>query len=237
MSIAFDALSQVAAEGTGNLSWTHTPVGTPRGIVVFIAHVVSATDQVTGVTYGGVPMTEMAGSPNILSVSGLDVVYGYFLGSGIPTGAQTVAVTVTGAASPKWAGAVSVTAAQDTVIQDTKTINNGSLANPTVTLSLGGNSCFCTIGFAAGPNAVTGTTETAGWTAQLEHDFGSDTMGLYTYNTIGTADVAAGWTQVADDACAIAVAVKEAAAETITQDKWAQPTQKPYLAPASVVGY
>ena len=35
MAIAFDAESNVAA-GTGTLSWTHTPVGAPAGVIVLI---------------------------------------------------------------------------------------------------------------------------------------------------------------------------------------------------------
>lgn len=39
--------------------WTHTPVGTPRGIIVQVVQN-AGTDEVTGVTYGSVAMTEDA---------------------------------------------------------------------------------------------------------------------------------------------------------------------------------
>src|SRR5688572_13669586 len=117
MAIAFDAASNVAA-GNGTLSWTHTPVGTPKGVLVLIASA-SLTDQVAAATYGGTAMTELADSPLLQTVGDEGgSVYGYFLGSSVPTGAQTVEVTVTGAAS-KRAVAVTVTAAGDTAVEDT----------------------------------------------------------------------------------------------------------------------
>ena len=210
MSIAFDAFSSVAA-GTGNLSWTHTPVGTPRGITVEVVQN-TGTDEVSGVTYGGTAMTEVTGSPNLKAAVEAGAVYCYFLGASIPTGPQTVLVTVTGASS-KRAGAVSVTAAADTEVQDTDvTINSNSVANPSATLALGGNSCFCMEGFFSGSNDPADITELAGWTNRLEHDFTSQTAGWYTYNTIGTADVTMGWTQTAQDAVCIGIAIREAGA-------------------------
>ena len=56
-NIAFDAHSQ-AQTGSGGVTWTHTPVGTPKG-VIFFAKNINATDYVTGVTYGGVAMAEV----------------------------------------------------------------------------------------------------------------------------------------------------------------------------------
>jgi hypothetical protein len=102
MAVALDATS-AGAGGTGNFNWTHTPVGTPKGVWVVIPQDTGQTDEVTAVTYGGVAMERViAGSPtNPIfrdGVGGDDGgIYEYFLGSGIPTGAQTVAVTVNGA--------------------------------------------------------------------------------------------------------------------------------------------
>ena len=53
---AFDAVSCIGADtdsNTGDLSWTHTPVGTPRGVIVLVAQNVANGDEVDGVTYGG----------------------------------------------------------------------------------------------------------------------------------------------------------------------------------------
>jgi hypothetical protein len=215
MAIAKDAVSRVgngtSGSGGGDASWTHTPVGTPRGVLVWVlySNTLSHADFVTGVTYGGVSMTEVAGSPNVKTVTESMSAHCFFLGSSIPTGAQTVAVDVTDTNNYA-AFALTVTAAADTEVVDSDgTINSDSIADPSVTLSLGGRSCFAAIGFSSGQNAVTGITPLTGWTGDLEDDLGGQTMGLYTYNTVGTTDVTAGWTQTAEDAVAMAVAIAE----------------------------
>lgn len=95
--VEHDATSHATA-GTGNLEWTHTPVAKMiRGVLVHIAQNgrSSSTQQVSGVTYGGVAMTLIkerteGGTRGVVS--------SWFLGDGIPQGAQTVKATVTGAA-------------------------------------------------------------------------------------------------------------------------------------------
>lgn len=206
MAVAFDAFSNVAA-GTGNLSWTHTPVGTPRAVKVDIIEN-GGTNGVTSVTYGGVPLQLVAENAKTSGEAGTVVTY--FLGSGIPTGAQTVSVTVSDAVS-KRACATTLTAAADTCWTSADiSIGSDSLANPTSTIVLHGKTSFVSIALFSGQNATTGITQSTGWTNRLEHAFGSQTAGWYTYNTIATANVACGWTQTADDAVMVALAITEA---------------------------
>ena len=210
MAVAFDAFSNGTA-GTGDISFTHTPVRTPRGAIVIVLGV-SGTDGVSGVTYGGVAMAEVSGSPNLKGTAELAGAYVYFLGASIPTGAQTVAMTSSNT-HLKSISCITLTAAADTEVVDSDgTINSDSVADPSVTLSLGGRTAFAAIGLVSGQDAVTGITPPSGWTSRLEQDAGAVTVGHYTYDTIGSTDVAAGWTQTAEDATAIAVAVSEVAA-------------------------
>lgn len=210
MTVAYDAVSN-ATEGTGNLSWTHTPVGTPAGVIVFVTQIAGG-DEVTGVTYGGVAMTEVTGSPNLKATGEPGAVYGYFLGSSIPTGAQTVTVTVDATGTNKAAVAITITAAANTTVQDTDvSINSDAATNPSATLALGGNTCFCAEGFFSGINAVGNVTPFADWTSRYEFDFTSQIGGVYTYDTIAAVDVTMGWTQTSEDAIAIGVAVTESA--------------------------
>lgn len=204
--INFDAASKATA-GTGSLSWTHTPTGTPRGVVVMCVSTDSA-DAFTGVTYGGVAMVQMAGSPNVIAGE-VGEVAGFFLGSGVPPGAQTVAVTKTGTGTGQaYATTVTTSPDADVLLQDVDaTINSTAVANPAVTLGLGGLPCLCVIGFYSGGNAPTNTTPFTNWTSDGEEDLGADTSGCYHYNVIARADVSAGWTQASDDAGAIAVAL------------------------------
>ncbi len=210
-ALAFDQFSNPTA-GTGALSWTHTPVGAPRGIIVYVTED-AAVDGVTGVTYGGTSMDEVPGSPNECDTAGTDgVVHCFFLGSSIPAGAQTVLVSISGSVA-RQAGAISVIADGDTeVIDSDGTICSVVLENPLVTLSLLGRTCFASIGFISGRDAVSGFAPLTDWTDRLEHDFGSLGAGFYTYDNIAASDVSAGWTQAGDGAVAIALAISEVSA-------------------------
>lgn len=212
MAVAFDAVSNVAA-GTGDLSWTHTPVGTPRGVKVDIVEN-GGTNGVTSVTYGGVSMELVAVNAKTSGEAG--TVITYFLGSGIPAGPQTVLVTVSDAVA-KRAGAITVTASTNTCwVSADISIGSDSIVNPSSTLNLLGKTCFVSLAGHSGQGAVTGTTPTTGWTSRLEHDFGAQVACWYTYNTVSTANVACGWTQTADDAVMVVLAITESPIATDT---------------------
>lgn len=211
MTVAYDAVGSQPTQTTSP-SWTHTPVGTPKGILVFVLQYATGSDDVTGVTYGGVAMTELGSSPLLHTTGETFTVYAYFLGSNIPTGAQTVAVT--GSSSNKCGVSFSVTASGDTVVQNHSAfVNSDSQADPSASLSLGGKTCFVALGAMSGHNGVASTTPSSGWTSSFEDvSAGGTQVSLsYKYDTIGSTDVTVGWTQTAEDATAIAVAITEAA--------------------------
>lgn len=206
MAVAFDAFSNVAA-GTGNLSWTHTPVGTPRGVKVDIVEN-GGSNGISSVTYGGVAMELAAVNTKTSGEAG--TVITYFLGKNIPTGAQTVSITVSDSVS-KRAAATTVTAATDTCwLSADISIGSDSITNPSSTLNLLGKTCFVSLAGHSGQGAVTGTAPTTGWTSRLEYDFGAQVACWYTYDTVSTSNVACGWTQTADDAVMVALAIAEA---------------------------
>lgn len=213
MPAAYDAFSSSSA-GTGNLSWTHTPVGTPRGVVVFI-HMASFSGGAPDYdppTYGGVAMTEITGSPLVKTATESMQMHAFFLGGSIPTGAQTVAATraIAGTGGSSIGSAVTLTAGGDSELIDSDvSISADSQADPSAVLALGGRTCFALIGFMTGQNDPSGVTPLSSWTSRLEHDFGGQVAGVYTYDTVGTSDVTAGWTQTAEDAVAIALAISE----------------------------
>lgn len=207
---AFDATSAHPTGGTGDLSWSHVPVGTPRAIIFFAMQGTSATDEVTSVTYGGVSMAEVSGSPNMLTGGEIGGVHVFFLGASIPTGTQTVSVTTSGATVTYFPSVISLTAADDTETVDVDaTVNSTSLANPSVTLSLSGRTSWAGIAFYSGQNSPAGVTPLTDWTDNGEGDLGTELIASYYYNTVGTSDVTAGWTQAAEDAAMIAFAVAE----------------------------
>lgn len=67
----------------------------PRGVVVFVFNLSSGTDTVTSVTYGGIPMIEVPGGFANDTAAEPGFVKSYFLGTGIPSGAQTIVVNRT----------------------------------------------------------------------------------------------------------------------------------------------
>lgn len=206
MTIAFDAESRFTGTGTGNLSWTHAG-GTVAGVIVGVVYP-SGANQVSAVTYGGVTVPLLAVSSKTAAEAGSARLY--FLGSGLPSGNQTVAVTVSGSAS-KTAFCMTVTAAGAVdVVAVNASINSGSQSNPSVTLALGGRTSWCAILLKSGQDALSGISPSSGWSGGFEVDFGNDTGGIYKYDTVGSSDVTAGWTQTADDANAVAIALAEA---------------------------
>lgn len=160
-------------------------------------------------------MTETADSPFLIDRSEDYGVYSYFLGSSIPTGAQTVQVSVDGTGSTKVGGCITVTAAADTEIQDTGTADtNQDTVFPT--LALGGNSCFCALALASASNLDSSVTPSSGWTERYEADIGSEVFAAHTYDTIGTSDVDASISNGTTYRGYIAVAIKESASSGST---------------------
>ncbi len=204
MALAFDAVTTTPG---GSSSFSHTPVGTPGCAVLVIA---GANGAVTAATYGGTAMTEATASPADVTtgeIAGvIDGTSAWILGSSVPTGTQTVAVT---GPSSILAAVYTLTSDEDCEELDSDVVESASQANPEVTLSLGGRSGFVAIGFTSGQDATSGITPRTDWTADQESDVGLITLGNYSYDTIGTADVTAGFDQAADDVQMIAVAVGE----------------------------
>jgi len=138
VAVAHDASSrhpddtEASGSHAGDWSWTHTPVGTPRGVTVAIVQNGSGfADDVTGVTYGGTAMTRVRRDARTDTEQG--ATYLYFLGESIPTGAQTVAITA--GTVPKAAGCVTTTAAADTEVDSHNGADLGIVANPSVTVT------------------------------------------------------------------------------------------------------
>lgn len=204
MTVAYDAYS---FDTTTPYSFTHTPVGVPRAVIVFIIQFGHESNQVSAVTYGGESLSRTAWHGKATGEK--SSVNAWFLGSGIPVGAQTVVVTETGG-SPKMVGCVTLTALTDTIVQDFDiTISADSVTNPTAILARGAVVCYSVEGFMSGTSGVGGCTPYAGWSQLQEHDFGTQVGAIYHHNTPDTGNLTMGWTQTNEDAVAIGVAVTE----------------------------
>jgi hypothetical protein len=114
MAVAFDAGSVShagvsASQSEASFSWTHTPAGTPAGVVVFVIANHPTNGAVSGVTYGGEALAAVPGGSAADTLGELGRVQAWFLGSGVPTGAQTVQVTRGNDATILWAVCATVT--------------------------------------------------------------------------------------------------------------------------------
>lgn len=207
MSIQFDQESSLAL-GTGDRNWTHTPVGTPKGVIVIVVDGVT-TDQVVGVTYGGAALTELATySPNIQTGGEGGAVHVFWKGSSIATGAQTVAIDRNDATNY---GAVcyTVTAESDTYIHSANSSTSTSIAAPGASLTIT-EPCFVCGGCYSGLNNVTsGLSAGTGTTQTQTVDFGTDGSGYSRGDSIKTSDFSFTWSQSADDGTTIVVAMAQ----------------------------
>ena len=216
MAVAFGAATEIAAGATASpTTGSHTPSGTPRGVEVTISHE-AASDIITGVTYGGVAMTRVLRQEDNLGEFG--TVYQYFLGSGIPTGTQTVSVSRTNNTTPIQVVVRTFTAAADTEIVDTVGANGsgaptgtGNVANPSVILSYGGRTCIAAGVMWNGVNAPTSITNGTGLTRDADHDFGASSVVQHHQTTPGTADFTYGNTVATNSYALIASAISEVA--------------------------
>lgn len=210
MTLAHDAVTS-SGSGTGNLSWTHTPVGTPRGVVVVITQYGTNADQVSGVTYGGVTMTEVWLSPfGHTSTNDNCQLHAFHLGANIPTGNQTVAVTVSGA-NTKVAACYTVTGAADTELDDTTTYESTSTNSISASITCSGAGtyiCGSVMTGNASPSSLAGGT---GATLDGTSDLGSGGGGWAHCTDVssGAGGKSLIVTQSADDGVMLAVGIKE----------------------------
>lgn len=205
---AFDAFSDGTFVTSNPHDFTHTPVGSPRGIIIFVIDYGDNLDRVSGVTYGGIAVPEIDVSP-LIPASANSTIHCFFLGSGIPTGAKTVSVSKTGAFGMQPV-CISLTANRDTQIEDQKTILSGAATDPSVTLNLHSAKSFCAEAFNSNHGDVTDISPFTNWTARDESDIGLEVGGFYTYNIVDLVDVVAGWIQTEAIAIMIGIAVSEA---------------------------
>src|SRR5688572_14684782 len=136
MAVAHDTETRFATGAAaqditaGDRTFTHTPVGTPKGVALQLVSHGSTSAVVTGVLYGGVAMALSASATNTSENGRVEV---YTLVSGIPTGPQTVTLqgcTTTG----KFCTCSTVTATGDTEVDATGAVNTTTSTDPQVSV-------------------------------------------------------------------------------------------------------
>lgn len=187
-------------------TFAHTPVGTPKGVVVLIA-TFEAADGVSGVTYGGVAMARITNSVDSAGEPGRTDIY--FLGSSIPTGEQDVVITHSGSAALKDAVVATVTADGDTSIADADVVQ-GDAQNPQVSLDSGTSVAlrYCIV-YSGNINAPANLSILANMSAMESGDEGASGYRADRETTKNSGAVTVGYTAgTTDDVALSAVAIK-----------------------------
>lgn len=212
MAIAHDASTRWPATenttdaNTGDQSFTHTPTGEPKGVVVVVC-CTGTSAACTGVTYGGVAMTSTVAATDT-SEAGRVEVFTFPDTTDVPAGARDVVVQGC-TTSPKFVTCSTVTAAtKRTKVNTSNSVNTTTAANPSVTLTTTATTQIYG-GLHTGALAPA-TTPAAGCTLQNNRDYGAlsaNTLRRTSADASGTP--ALGVTLASDDYCIAAVALAE----------------------------
>ena len=218
MTITFDAVTLNTTNNVADFTQSHGGAGSGvKGALAFIPWRTASVDEIVGVTYGGATMTEVALSPLINASGEVGGVSGWFLGSSVPQGTQTLAVDLIGSPAGAYQAVVlTLLAGANLEIEDTSTVGpSTSLANPSMSLTTGASvTTFCAGCLFSGQNAPASITPGADYTALgAGHDFGNQSArGIRRTTNASGGSVTLDWVQAADDAAGIGVAIKEASA-------------------------
>lgn len=219
MAVAHSAASESHTGTTGStnqtaFSWTHTQSGTPQGVVVFV-HTISASDFITSVTYGGTALERVAGAVAVDATVEPGRTDMFFLGSGLATGNQTIAVNRTNNATVMYASAATVTAATDTTWAGVQVEEDNQALAPVAVDdgSLGVNSLrYAATYYGANSPAPAGT----GSTLLTSIDLGSFGNSMVRETTAGQGARNVGFSASSDDVAAVYVAIRELVDRTET---------------------
>src|SRR5690242_13882826 len=191
------------------MTWSHnTGTTSPEGVVVMLAHGTESTDLVVGVTYGGVAMSRIQTNTDTVTEPGRS--YIYFLGTGVPTGTQTVSVDLTSGTTTDIFGiSYTLDGADDLVVVDNNGVNENA-TNPGVTLAYGGRTCMSFAVVYSGVSLNSSVSAGASCTKDSTTDLaGNFTCAVEHQTTAGSSDFAIGFTIASDDVAFSAIAVSE----------------------------
>lgn len=188
----YDAYSSTS--GTGDLSWTHTPVGSPTGVLVFVWQYNTGTGQIASVTYGGVTMERKIFGLFTLGATSM-VGYLYWLNQDIPTGPQTVLVDTT-AVILRQASAISLTGGTHCEFDNSSFAysNAAPSANPAGSVTTSKVTRIFASLFSELDDGSTISPGT-GYSQLGEHDIGTETVAVeQTQTLLAAATWAVSWT-------------------------------------------
>jgi len=202
-------------------TWTATPLTISvnltgvAGLWVGVIQVGGVTDEAGTLTIGASTISRTSGASATQQVNGaggsVGRVYSFLIGTGLPSGTQTLAITQSGS-TLKQMGVCAITAAQDVEEAAVNGLSSTNVTNPTLSLAPGAG--VTTVSFSAAHIAdfIGGHTPGTGCTDLLAVGDGSHTKAWERRTSVDTTSpFTHGWNYNNDDICAVAVAVKESA--------------------------
>jgi len=239
MAVAFDAASEshTGTSGSTNqasFTFTHTPVGSPTGVLVF-TFVNANADDVTAVSWGGLTLTAVSGGRAVDTGGEAGDCKAWFFG-GLTSELSartddTVTVTRANNANAVYAVAITVTtgASSRAEVHGTPTLfsTDGTCAEESITDDSPGQNSVRFAGINSGLSGIVSNPGTPG-ANNLSHgasstwlhsiDFGTRVIGVVRETTAGQGSRSVGFSaSTSDDRAAVHLAVKEVAVTILTR--------------------
>jgi len=204
MTIAHDSVytEGVRTDTSDPYTFSHTPGGTLKGVWVTAIHGTDSTDNIVGVTYGGVAMLSVGTDTD--TATELGRAYLYFLGHDIPTGTQTVSVDMASATGTDVQFVCGgFTGSTEIEIVDAQTVGEQA-TNPSLTMLARSRTCLTVGAFYTGLDAPSSATPNGNMTAVLDEDFGVFSARVDKQTSASSSDFTFSYTAATDD-CALVV--------------------------------
>jgi hypothetical protein len=215
MAVAYDAATEAIRTDTSDpyTGLSHTgraeASGGVQGVMVLIANAPTATDQITGVTYGGVALAEVQQNTDTATEPGNTQIW--FVGRGLSGlgGTQTVSVDMaSGTTDDQHIVCVTFTASADLEVVARGGVTN-NVANPSVTLAIQGRTAITLGVIYSGLAAPSNLTVNGNMSAVHDHDFGNYVTRVDRQTTVGTGDFTYSYTASTDDVAMSVCAISE----------------------------
>lgn len=217
-AVAFDAVAESHtatpfSTSAASFSWSHNPVGTPRGVIVFVFNMNNTGDDALSVTYDGTSVPAVSGGEAADTVAGeAGRCVAFFLGSSVPTtDPATVVVNRNNNANIMYAISVTVTAATDTEVYTAGILleqQDQTLGEESITDNSPGTNSLRVLGLYSGLSSVPGVG--ASTTLNIGGDAGAFVAASYRETTPGQGARSLGASSgTSDDVAGVYFAVRE----------------------------
>lgn len=203
-----------------SFSWTHTPTGTPQGVLVAVMQNGSATNYIANVQYGSLNVPAVTGATANDSAGETGYTQVFFLGNNVPSGSQTITVNRTNNNTELYAAALTVTASNRPAVYEAgiqTDAGDGTLAQKSVTdgQASGTNNSLRVAALFSGLDAVAAAG--ANTTIAQSIDFGTKTAALAYETAVGIGARNIGFANNStDDRAAVYLAIYDVELTTLS---------------------